>query len=600
MKPLSVRCGLKTSPAGSFIVSIGLFLLVFCFYLYTLAPSLNWADAARMQMDVMLGGSSYAYLEEVSHLATDGLPFDRLGVAAWDHPLYVMVGHLFAQLPIGEPLYRINLLSALAGALAISLLFFLGEYLIRNHWAVLLGALALAVSHTFWFHSVTSEVYTLNILLFICLLGLALYWLQKKDWRILIGFSLVGGLGLANHRLFVLPLVTAVAYMIKTWIVAKAGSSRVKDLFSLKLWKGWVKTLWGWPVLIVVIAFLVGFAPWWVQFGRMARLLGVGPTLEMATTFKLIESRLASGSWEGLVRNLALYLAWLTYQFTPLGVGLGAYGFLRMRGQRPLLFWFLIAMLGIHIAFSANFSVADQFNFHLPSYTIFALGMMWGAAELQRILKNKISHGSALLDGLFQIGFLVFTVLAAPALYVITPALLRQLGVSEATVGIYPIGTGVRDTLGYFLNPNKRGDDSAAIFGRSTLERLAPQAIVLTPKTSEQEAYVILRYFQKVEGLRPDVRLDMLLFGPSDDMPATVLMLIRQQIGCRPIYLSSLNPVSFPATELYEEFKLVPEANLYRVLPRQPAPADLACPDLEANVGRVSLNELIQRALRWK
>jgi hypothetical protein len=165
--------------------------------------------------------------------------------------------------------------------------------------------------------------------------------------------------------------------------------------------------------------------------------------------------------------------------------------------------------------------------------------------------------------------------------------------------GVFPIGTGVRDTARYFLNPNKRGDDSAAQFGRTTMEKLAPNALVLTPKTSEQEAYVVLRYFQRVEGMRPDVRIDMMLFTSINNMPQAVLARVRSQIDCRPIYITSLNPKSFPVEEFKGSFDVLPEANLFRLLPRNPSVHATACPEADELPTGITLQELITRALRW-
>jgi hypothetical protein len=167
-------------------------------------------------------------------------------------------------------------------------------------------------------------------------------------------------------------------------------------------------------------------------------------------------------------------------------------------------------------------------------------------------------------------------------------------------LGIQPIGTGARDTLAYFLNPNKRGDDSAARFGRSTLAQLAPDALVFTAKLSDQEAYVVLRYFQAVEGLRPDVRLELMLFDPLDEMSQAVLVQVHSQMWCRPLYLASLNPSAYPLETLRAEFEIVPEANLYRLLPRQPQPATPTCPDLDTRWTGITLDQLIRRAMRWR
>ena len=184
------------------------------FYIYTLAPSLNWADGARMQLDVMFEGSTYWSFDEARQVSTDGLPFDKLGVAAWDHPLYIMIAQLFRKLPVSDPLYRINLMSAFFGVLAVTTVYKLGRVLTGDPIASSLGALALAVSHTFWFHSVTSEAYTLHMFIMALIVLFTMRWSETKNRRYLVYIALLAGLGLANHVMMALTLLPVGAYII--------------------------------------------------------------------------------------------------------------------------------------------------------------------------------------------------------------------------------------------------------------------------------------------------------------------------------------------------------------------------------------------------
>ena len=90
------------------ILVVLLFLAVLAFYIVTLQPSLAWGDGIRLQREVVTAESFILAemvepaLSEVERVdfADDPLPFARLGVAAWDHPLYVMLGHtLLRALP---------------------------------------------------------------------------------------------------------------------------------------------------------------------------------------------------------------------------------------------------------------------------------------------------------------------------------------------------------------------------------------------------------------------------------------------------------------------------------------------------------------------
>jgi hypothetical protein len=256
-----------------------------------------------------------------------------------------------------------------------------------------------------------------------------------------------------------------------------------------------------------------------------------------------------------------------------------------------------MAIFAIHILFSANYSLADQFNFHLPSFLIFALAIPFGIASLLQALDRHLPRRNA-LRWAANLALITCLVLVPIWLYAYIPRALKSMGVSEQRFGVYPIGTGARDTIAYFLNPNKRGDDSAARFGRSTLEKLAPDALVFTPKTTDQEAYVILRYVQLIEGMRPDVRLDLLLFEPPDDITQALYEQVMTQKGCRPMYISSLNPRGFPLERLRGEFEIVPEANLFRLIPKQVSYSPQTCPDLAQSWSQATLDELIRRAMR--
>jgi hypothetical protein len=267
---------------------------------------------------------------------------------------------------------------------------------------------------------------------------------------------------------------------------------------------------------------------------------------------------------------------------------------LRSRLEAALL---LLSMLVLHVLFSANYSLADQFNFHLPSYLIFSLGIPYGIASLwQRFKPGILSLQPGLRVALFSV--LTLVILAPVGVYASIPWALRSLGYTEQRLGIPAIGVGGRDAFDYFLNPDTRGDDSAARFARSTLAGLPADALVLTPKPSDQETYVVLRYLQLIEGSRPDVRLELMLFNPEADIRQGILNMIQEQQGCRPIYLASLNPKIYPLEAIQAQFQVVPEANLFHLVPLDAAPVSSSCPDLLQASRSISIDQLIRMAMR--
>jgi hypothetical protein len=552
------------------IRAMWVFLAALCFYLWTLSPSVGWGDAVRLQMDAAMKGSTYWFFDEANRTTTDGWPFQYLGVAAWDHPLYVMLAQLFLALPFNDIPWRINLMSAVFAALAVAGVFVVARRLTSNEGAALLATAALAVSHTFWFHAVTAEVYSLYAFLMVIVIGVALSEEELASPRTRWACACVAGAATANHLLFVLTVAIVGVHLAR-------GHVRLSR-------PDWMKTAG---------AFLLGFSPWWIQFFRMSHAVGFLPTLQAATGLPVLGERVWASSSAAALGNIASYAAWLMYQFTPFGVAVGIVGFARLRKDNQRAFEVLLSLFAVHALFSANYQVPDRFAFHLFSYVVFAIVMSAGFNELMRFLDRLYHNRHARLMG--ATCAVVGATLLPVAMYAAIPPTFHAAGITDAAIGIPPIGAGARDGINYFLNPNRRGDDSATRFGRETLKAVAPGALVIAPKESDQEAYLVLRYFQLVEHRRRDVYLDLLLSEPTSQVPNVILARVRALAGCRPLYFASLNARFYPIAAVKESFAVTPEANLYRVRPTNGAGA---CDHTATERRVVPVNALVQEALR--
>jgi len=79
------------------------------------------------------------------------------------YPLYTMVGHACIRLwPLLEPVWVLNVLSAVCAASAVALLYLLAVRLLKKRWAAVLPAATFAVTPSFWSHATTAEVYALQ------------------------------------------------------------------------------------------------------------------------------------------------------------------------------------------------------------------------------------------------------------------------------------------------------------------------------------------------------------------------------------------------------------------------------------------------------
>ena len=115
------------------LVAFGLPILL---YVVTLAPTIYNLDSAEL----------------TTAAATAGL------TRATGSPLYLLLGHLWSWLPVGDVGYRMNLLSATCGALTVALAERILRRLRVGPWASF-GALGLLACTTyFWALSLIAEV----------------------------------------------------------------------------------------------------------------------------------------------------------------------------------------------------------------------------------------------------------------------------------------------------------------------------------------------------------------------------------------------------------------------------------------------------------
>src|SRR5262249_53248746 len=97
-------------------------------YLRTMAPTIYALDSAEL--------TTGAYALGIVH--------------APGSPTYMLLGHLFAQLPIGDVGYRLNLLSAMAAALAACFLYWVLRRLTGDVVLALFTAWLAAFTYYFW------------------------------------------------------------------------------------------------------------------------------------------------------------------------------------------------------------------------------------------------------------------------------------------------------------------------------------------------------------------------------------------------------------------------------------------------------------------
>ncbi len=485
---------LRSTP---YLLFITVFLLVLTLYGLTLAPGVVGGDAGEHQFAVPLLG--------IPH--TTG------------YPLYVLTGKLWTLLvPVSSPAWRLNLFSAVAGALAAAVtalvVYYLWPQLARSReltqplWAgALVAGLSLAAGLTLWRWSIIAGVRSINVLFFALLTLAAIIWQQQLERgdnraaeRTLRWLALTVGLSLAHHRttLFFLPSLLG-------WIWWHDR----RLIFQVKRWAGLLLLALA-PLSLYAFIYLRGVnnPPYsheqisdWASFWF---LVGSGDSSGLFLSFDpaFLPARLAF-IWQDLLRQLA----WPGLILAALG------GLLLWRQPKHFLFQGLLCLL--LLLFTLDFEVVNLTE--APT---------WYLMPLFFILSIWVGLG---INGILDLRFWIydwrhrpygleigprFTLHASrsplsPPRSTPAPRLISQSLITIMVIGllaytlawpnwqqIYTESTAPLDEWRQLL----RGAQAQRLV-EASLPQVAPNSIIW----ADWEQYTPLRYYQFIEGLRPDV-----------------------------------------------------------------------------------------------
>jgi len=526
------------------LIALIVFGLTITFYIYTLLPSLAWGDGTKLQSEAIAGESFVLAEMSPDEFSPDPFIFSRVGVAAWDHPFYIILGHiLVGTFPFIDSLWLVNLISAVFGASSILLIFLLSYQFTNSVLASCYASLSLAVSHTFWWHSSTPEVYTLFV--FLLLVGFTFFdrFETTHKYTFLTYSAFFLGLAASTH---IMAFLTIPALGLYYLISRSYRSFRFPDLKKL---------------LLPTLGFFAGFSLYIIQFIRMSASFPLnelmGPVI--GSTFL---SRLGTFSPLLLGESLLSYLFFLTVQFGPIGLILGIPGMHKVFREEDTSLRKIVSFFMVFALFGIFYRVTDQFTFFIASYVFWAMLMGIGSSYAFQLIPSKRRLLLPIVLGLL--------LLATPLFYIALPRLSETNGLNDASIGIPTIGVGVRDGLAYYMNPNKRGDYQAYEFGYQTISNLAPNSVVIAEWYTDTDEYFILRYFTKLKKVRPDVTVvGWATQDPFSFDTQLALDVIKDSFPGRPVYLASLSERFYAASKLVEIYCIVPEHNLYRLYPRE-------------------------------
>ena len=286
------------------------------------------------------------------------------------YPLYVLLTHAFSYVPVGSLAYRINLFSALCGALAVALLFLVSRELRCRTVISLAGALGFAFGHIFWSQSIIAEVYTLNAALVAALLLLLLLWRRTQREGFFFAAVAAFAIGLGNHTTIVGFAPGLAAFALIT-----------NRRFALRL-----RTILISAALVAVGVLQYAFI---ILRSRQAGAYVESPATTVPELLRVMagaqfEDRLFSFEWRAVVLER---LPWvvkrvLAPELTVPGLllaGVGAAWLVRRRLPEAVL---LLLGGGAIVAFAANYNVVDTPVFLIPAILVLWLCAAVGMEQL--------------------------------------------------------------------------------------------------------------------------------------------------------------------------------------------------------------------------
>ncbi len=326
------------------------------FYLATLAPGLTWAH------DSADGG------ELAAAASTLGIPHPP------GYPTYVLVGHLFTLLPVGEVATRTNLFSAVcAAAAAASLTWTLARATGRKVAAASAG-LALAFCPLLWSQATVTEVHALSALFATLLLALAVLaeagsgWPRRPAALLALAVGGVWGLSLGNHPTALLcgPLVALSLWRLRRFgLIGVVGIGLGLAVYSYLPLRAAASPAINWGDPRTPERF------WWVVSGAPYR------QFIFSVPLASIPQRLLA--WAGLVAQ----------QFGWIGLAVAALGAAGLWTADRSLLVASGAMASLFSVFAIGYNTTDSYLYLIPALACLGFWLGAGASWLIGVLEAR-------------------------------------------------------------------------------------------------------------------------------------------------------------------------------------------------------------------
>jgi hypothetical protein len=473
------------------------------------APSVLFGDSAELQAVALCGG--------VAHPT--------------GYPAFALAGQVFRHLPLPDPAFRINLMSAFFGAVAVALLVALAAELGLSPPFGLAAAIVFGATYSFWAAALRAEVYTLSMCQY--LLALWSFFVARRSGRFghVLLSGLLLGLCLTGHLTTALPVA-----LLGLLLAGEVLQRRTRVPLRL---------------VLLASAFLVGLTPYlyvvWEDVHRAPmdylRLVDLAnwplgsPGPQFDTPWKrllwLIVGRdqmpaLGIGFHPRTIAS-AVYNAGaptVLFDLGPIASLLVLVGLARLGKLRPRDATLVAALVALTVLFAAAVDAQALFCiFLIPAYLL--CGLLAGFA-LEALLERPLARWSAA------------TAAIVPALVAV--AIMAAPHTLRLYADSHPI-----PPMGWRMVDEDRQSPSALIrrldrpyeardYGEGLERAIPPHALVV----GLWRHLTVLRYCQNVLGRRPDLSLQP--FRYPGMLPRLEDWQRRYSLADRPIVFLSFIP----------------------------------------------------------
>jgi len=327
----------------------------------------------------------------------------KLGVAhPTGYPFFTVLGRVFTLIPVGDEIYRLNMMSAFVSSAALLMFFNLMTFLLGNKFAggdsgteykilsddivyniSIASVLVLAFSRTFWDTANAIEVYSLHTFFLITNIYLILkactydakdkdsYILKERYWLL---YAFVLGLSFTNHLSTIFLSVGSIYLYFAVNGFNKISFRRI---------------------LILIIPFFIGYSFYIYLFIRADNsVLSWGYPHNFDNFWRHFTGKQFSiwmfSSFENAGKQFSYFTKNYPVEFFYIPLLIAVPGMIELFKKNNKLFYFTALLFGFCVLYAINYDIYDIDSYFLLAFIVTAIWFGFGLMFILKKLKDNM------------------------------------------------------------------------------------------------------------------------------------------------------------------------------------------------------------------